>query len=447
MNITLDKKNSTFGSLSIQLEEKDYKPRVQKKLIEYSKQAQIKGFRPGKVPVGLVNQMMGENLKAEEVYKLVSEEINNYIKENKLQIVGQPLPAEKEIGREIDWKSQKEFDFTYELGIVPEFDVEVSPKLKFTKSVISVDDKLINETRENLLNQYGENNEVEVSEDKDFLNGKIVKKGSEDEPKSALIPIDKVQKKEKSKFIGAKAGDEIEFKIKKALDDDLILYVLGIEPADLKSVDGVYSFEVEKVSRQKPAEQNQELYDKLFGPGNVTTEEQFNEKLEESIKNNYEKDSDALLYYDVQDKLIDKAKLSLSADFLKRWILESNKEKITEEDLSKNFDKYEREFKWNFIKSKIASKNEIKVEDPEVREKAFVTLHQQYFGGTPLTPEMEEPFGNFVNNYLKEADGNNYYTIYDQVLSDKIFKYVKENITIKEKSVSLDDFKKIVSKK
>lgn len=448
MEINLKKKNDTFGTISVQVAEADYIGRVDQKLSDYRKQASIKGFRQGKVPMGMIKNMVGDQLLVEEVYKVLSEELNNYIKENDLQIIGEPIPADEEAQSAIDWKSQTEFGFDYIVGLIPEFKVEVSEKIKVTRYAVAVDETAVSDYSDNLRTQYGETKEIDTAEEAAYVGGTVKAVGSEEEPKATLVPIDKLTKKEKAKFIGSKSGDTIVFKPAKAFEEEAhIGHVLGIEKEEIGSVKGEYEVVVDKVTKQVAADLNPEFYAKLFGPGLINTEEEFTAKIEEVLQGGYKRDVDALLFFDIQEKLLDKTKVSVSADFLKKWLVAVNKGELTAETVEADYDKYEREIKWSLIKNKVISDNNINTNDDEIRANAFETLRAQYFGGMEITPEMQEPFNGFVDKYLKENEGKNYYNIYEQVVAEKIFELFQEKVTVKEKAVSADEFKKIVSKK
>ncbi len=401
VEINLKKKNDTFGTISVQIAEADYQGRVDQKLVEYRKQASVKGFRAGKVPVGMIKNMVGEQMLVEEVYKVLSEELNGYIKENDLKIIGEPIPADDSSQGAIDWKTQTTFDFNFVIGLIPEFKVEVTDKVKVNRYAVDVNDKAISEYTENLRSQYSETQEIDAAEEGAFVGGTILAVGSEEEAKTTLVPMDKLTKKEKAKFAGSKIGDTVTFKPAKAFDEDAhIGHVLGLSKEEIGSVKGEYQVVVDKITKQIPSDLNPEFYAKLFGPGLINTEEEFKEKITEVLQGGYKRDVDALLYFDIQEKLLDKTKVSVSADFLKKWLVAANKGEITTETVEKDYDKYEREIKWSLIKNKVVAEHNISTTDEEIKANAFETLRAQYFGGMEITPEMQEPFDGFVDKYL-----------------------------------------------
>ena len=224
-------------------------------------------------------------------------------------------------------------------------------------------------------------------------------------------------------------------------DDNQVAIQTGKTPEESKELKGTVEFKIETISRPVSAELNQEFFDRIFGPGNVKDEEQFREKIEEGISSNYGRETDTLLIRDIQDSLIKDVKASMPDQFLKKWLLETNEE-LTDQDIEKEYESYARELKWNLIKNKIAKDNEVKVEHEEVIETTKNMIRSQ-FGQAATSPQIEENLDSFADNYLKGEEGNNYMKVYNQVQADKIFDLIKEKITISEKNVNIEQFKKL----
>jgi len=444
MQITLNKKDDTFASIKIELGEADYKERVDSKIKDYSKKANIKGFRPGKVPPGMIKSMMGENFMAEEVSKLLNESLNGYIKENDLNIIGEPLPAEEGNDQNIDWKTQKEFNFTYDVGLIPTFKIEVSDKLKYDLYKIEIEDKTLEETIANLLTQNGASETPEEAAAGDFVTGKLTQ---DDYEVHCSLPTAEMKATEVKKFVGAKKEDKVTFDLVKAFNKDTqaIAKALGITDDEAKELKGEFTLEVNIISRNSEAELNQELFDKLFGKDTVKNEEEFNVKLKEVLAENYLKDADSFLFKTIQQDLLKKAKFDLSNEFVERWIKQTNPD-ITEENLKLDFDKYIAELKWSIIKNQLATDADIKVEGDEVRARASYTLNMQYFGGMQLDGEMATNFNQFVDKYLSDNNGKNYYQHFEQVLGDKLFEDIKGKVSLKDKKIKSEAFKKEAEK-
>jgi len=445
VNITLNKQSNTEGILNIKLTESDYLPKVDEKMKEYSRKASIKGFRPGKVPTGVIKKMFGKSILVEEVNHLISHSISDYIKENKLKVLGDPLPNEDK-ARAIDWDNQKDFEFEFQLGMVEDFKVDLSSKVKVTSHPIEVDQNVVDETLNDIKRRYGKVSYPEVSEAGDNLFGEISVKGS-DEKKGSYIAIEKVDKKEQKKFIGLKKEDTVEFDVEKAFADETErARALNMTEEEAKSAKGTYVFHVTSVSRVEPAAINQELFDKVFGNDVVKTEEEFLSKVKETITSNYQRETEHLLDHYIQHYFVDNTKITMPDNFLKTWLKNTSGGQVTDEVLEKEFTQYKESLKWDLIKNQITEEKSITVEGDEVRERAKKMIIDQ-FGGEAIAAQLGSKLDDIANNYLAGQDGKGetFMKIYNQLRHDKIMKVVKDAITINEKKVSLDEFKKIAA--
>ena len=445
MNITLNKQNSTEGSLNIVLTETDYLPKVEEKVKDYSRKASIKGFRQGKVPAGVIKKMFGKSILVEEVNHLISHSISDYIKNNKLKVLGDPIPNEEK-ARTIDWDNQKDFEFEFQIGMVEDFKVDLSTKVKVISHPIEIDQKVIDETITDIKRRYGKVSYPEVSEARDNLFGEISVKGSE-EKKGSYISIEKIEKKEQKKFIGLKKEEVVEFEVEKALADEAErARALNLPEEEAKQAKGTYVFTVTSVSRVETAELNQELFDKVFGSEVVKTEEEFLSKIRETITENYKRETEHLLDHEIQHYFVDNTKISMPDNFLKTWLKNTSAGKVTDEVLEKEFSQYKESLKWDLIKNQITEEKSITVEGDEVREKAKKQIIEQ-FGGESIAAQLGSKLDDIANNFLSGQDGKgeNFMRIYNQLRHEKIMKVVKEAITINEKKVSLDEFKKIAA--
>ena len=444
MNVTLEKKDSTFGNLKVVLTEADYKPKVDNKIKEYAKTAAIKGFRPGKAPLTLINKMYRKNVLVDEVFKLADDSVTNYLKENKLNIVGRPLPSEESQAK-IDFDTQTEFEFVYDLGIVPEFNYALPASHEVYQ--IELNDKIVSETLEGLRKQYGKMINPDKSEEDDFLFGRAKLEGQESDVYSS-IPLNKVTKGELVQFLGVKPEDVLKFDVRAAFSDDnaSISYILGITKEEAAEVKGICEFKVEKISRSALADLDQELFDKVFGKDAVKSEEEFMAKLKEIVGNNYNRETEYFNKFSLKDKVLNDTKLSLSKDFLKRWIEYATEGKTTKDDVEKEFNNYEKEMKWMYIVDKIANEKAIKVETAEVMARTKAMLSSQ-FGNMPMNEEMDKYLDTWADSYLKENKGRNFLNMYDQALNEKVLDHVFESVSKTEKKVSSEEFKKLVEVK
>lgn len=443
MEITLNKKNTTEASIKISLKESDYQTKVDKKVKDYSKKAEIKGFRKGKVPLTMIKNMYGKSILVEEINHMISHGLSDYIKDNKLNIIGEPLPDRSQT-EAIDWDTQKDFEFDYNIGLVDDFEVDLSKKQKIAKNEIKVDKKVIDETIANLKDQYGDMTNPEMSELGDALYGSF-SQAEGDLKSNGIIETKDLGKKEAKQFIGCKKGDKISFDPKKILaSDEQIAQTLGIEANAVKDLVGEVEIEVINVNRKVAAEINQVFFDKIFGKDVVKEEKEFLEKIEESISKNYDKESDYLLERDIRDHFVSKVKMETPNEFLREWLFISNEGKVTKEQIESEFDLYISELKWSLIRNKISEAGKIEVSNDEIKVKAVEVLAEQ-FGGPSVIQQLGDKMDEFADSYLKANDGENYTTIYNQVSSEKVYKHIIDNITINTKKVSLDDFRKLAS--
>lgn len=444
MDITLDKKSKTDGLIKIKLSESDYQPKVEEKIRSYARKANIKGFRQGKVPHGVIKKMFGKSILVEEVNHILSHSVSDYIKDNKLRILGDPLPNQEKANA-IDWDVQKDFEFEFQIGMVDDFQVDVSPKVKLKSYPIEVDKKVIDETLSDLKKRFGDITHPEQSEAIDNLHGQVSEEGSE-APVGAHIEISKLDKKAQQIFTGKKKDEVVEFDINKVFaSDDEIANFLGVTPEEAKSKKGKYSFKITSISRVAPATINQELFDKVFGKDSVKSEEEFINKIRETISGNYKRETDHLLEHEIQHHFVENTKINMPEDFLKSWLKNSGGEKITDEVLEKEFSQYKESLKWDLIKNRIAEEHKINVEAEEVKTRAKEMIMEQ-FGGPAIAAQLGDRLDAIADNYLSDQQGKNFMRLYDQLRNEKVLKTIKDNITVSEKPVSLDEFRKIVEK-
>ncbi len=446
MNITLDKQNATDGLIKITLSESDYQLKVEGKLKDYSRKANIKGFRQGKVPSGVIKKMYGKSILVEEVNHLISHSISDYIKDNKLRILGDPLPNTDK-ARIIDWDNQKDFEFEFQVGLVEEFQYDLSPKVKVKSYSIEVDNKVMDETLADLKQRFGNVSYPELSEATDNLYGEIVAvNGVQVEgeaKKSSYIYIEKIEKKEQKKFIGLKKEDEVEFDISKIFtDENLIAQAINVSPEEAKSATGKFTLKITTISRTEPAENNAEFFDKVFGKEVVKTEEEFLAKVKETISENYKRETDHLLDHEIQHHFVDHTKINMPEKFLKLWLKATSEGKVTDDILDKEFNQYKDTLKWDLVKNKIAEDLKITVETAEVKNKAKAMILQQ-FGGQAFAEQLGDKMDGIADNYLSGQEGKNFINLYNQLRSEKIMRAIRETITLTEKKVSLDEFKKV----
>jgi trigger factor len=443
LEITLNKKGSTEGLIKIKVSQGDYQPHVEEKVKDYARKATIKGFRQGKVPTGVIRKMFGKSILVDEINHLLSHKLSDYIKDNNLKILGEPLPNQEK-STEIDWDVQKDFEFEYQIGLVEDFSYELSPKAKVKAYKIELDNKVIDDTLADLQKRFGNVSYPEISEVQDNLFGELRQKDGEFKREQAFIAVEKIEKKEQSKFIGRKKDDEVEFDIQRIFkDENLVAQLLGSSEEEAKNAQGTYVFKINSISRTEAAEINQELFDKVFGKDAVTNQEEFLNKIKETIGENYKRETDHFLDHHIEDYFLDNTKINIPNDFLKAWLKASSKGEVTDNVLDKEFTGYIRGLKWDLIKNKIADDNGIKVEAEEVKNKAKELIMAQ-FGGQAFAAQFADKLDGIADNYLSNENGQNFMRLYNQLKNEKIIQFIRDKISLDEKKVTVDEFKKIV---
>ena len=442
MNIVLDKKSATEGSIRVSLKEEDYQSLVDKKIKEHSKKAQIKGFRQGKVPISYIQKMYGKSILVEEINTLLSKSLTDYIKENKLNILGDPLP-DLEKAQAIDWDNEKDFDFDYKIGMVDDFKVDLAAKM--TKYEITVDDKAVQKTIGDLKKQFGTMTNPEKSENGDSLFGTLTQVDG-DFVQDMLLETDDLEKKEKKNFIGISKEASVKFDLLKAIKDiHKLSHALSKSEEETKALEGAFEFTVKNVNRKVDAEINQEFFDRVFGKDAVTDEKTFTEKVKTTISENYVRESDMFLDHSVRKQFVENTKMNLPDEFLKDWLFVSNEGKITKEVIDKEYEMYATDLKWTIIQNKISEDNEIKAEHEDVIATAKTMIRAQ-LQQSGMAGQMEDSLDMFVDNYLKGENGNNYMKVFEQSRNEKVLAFVKEKIKVSTKKVDMEKFKDIVSK-
>lgn len=442
MEITLDKHSSNQASIKIKLNEADYQAKVDAKLKDYVKKASIKGFRPGKAPISMVKNMYGVSLLVDEINAILGEALNAYLKEQTFKLLGDPLPVEKE-DNSIDWKTQKEFEFEYRIGFVDGIDLTLDSKIEGTKYSIKVDDKLLNETLDNLKTQYGKSTNPDVSEAGDNIYGDL--KSVEGElSKTLSLPFAKVSKKLADKFIGISKEAVVEFDAKEVKKDEWT-EAFGLEAEELDLAKGALTFTVKNINRTETAEMDQAFFDKIFGPDLVKSEEEFIAKVRETLQSSYDRESKVFTDEELKKVLTEKAKVDLPVDFLKEWLLRANQGKVTQEDVEKEFPIYASQLTWSLISNHLAKENGVQAEHEDVIEKTKEMIREQ-FASSGLGSQMEASMDMFVDNYLKGNEGQNYMNMLTSVQNDKVMALVQEKIKLKEKQISIDEFKELLEK-
>ena len=450
MNIVrkdLDQNNAT---LTLSIEKVDYAEKVDKTLRDYRKKANIPGFRPGMVPTGLVKKMYGKAVTAEEINKLVSDGLYNYIRENNINILGEPLPSETE-QKSIDFETQEVFEFVFDLGLAPEFEVELSKKDKVKFYTITVSDEMIENQVKSYTGRYGKYIQEEVVEEKDMLKGDLLElaDGKVNETglkvKDAALTASYMSDDQKSLFVGAKKGDVITFNPAAAFENEAeISSLLKISKDEAKNISSDFQLKIESITRYHESAIDQEMFDKVYGEGVVANEEEFRAKIKENIQENLVADSEYKFGLDAQEVLVAKFDgLSFPDAFLKRWVLSSN-ENLTAETLEADYSKMIADLKWHLIKDKLAKSSDIKVEAADVEEYAKKVAKAQ-FAQYGMIGMDDEIVANYAKDMMKKEDTLK--NMVDKVAEEKVFAAVKESVKLENKEVSIEEFNKMFEAK
>lgn len=448
MEITRDNIDALNAKLTVKVVEGDYKPAVDAALKDYRKNMTLPGFRPGNVPMTVVKKRVGKAVLAEEINKLLSESLHNYITENKLEVLGQPMPVESDV-EEGDWDNPTEFTFNYEMGLAPEIEVKLD-KVKETYYSIKVDDKMVDEEVKNLARRFGSLSEPEKSEDSDMLMGTFIQLTPEGEileggiMNDGTVSIEFVEdKKTKKALVGLEKGAEVDLDAAKvSRDQEDLSRMLGISAEEVAALPkGDFRFRVNEIRRLAPSEINQELFDKAFGEGNVEDEAGFRARIAENIENALKRDQDWYFKNQLSENLIEHFNPELPDAFLKRWIKATNEKPLTDEQLDTEYPGYAKSVKWQLIEERIARANDVKVEYPEMLDHVKANLAGQYAQyGLPLDEETLEKYAANALSNKEEVQ-----RIFELIREEKVIASAKELIKLKEKSVSIDEFKKLVN--
>lgn len=447
MKISLTNVDKVNGIIEVDITKEDYQPKVDSALKTFRKKANVPGFRPGQVPLGMINKMYGKSILADEINKLVGESIYTYIRENKLNILGEPLPNEEK-QQEIDFDKDENFSFFFDIAMAPEVSLKLSKKDKAPFYNIEVNDEMVDKQIQAYKGNFGKYDKVEEeAKETDLLRGRIselangkVKEGGITVEEGVIMPSYIKDEEEKAKFIGAKAGATITFNPGKAYDGNEaeLASLLQMKKEEMTALPAEFSFEINEITRYKEAELNDELFEKVFGKDNVKTEEEFINKVRETIQAQFGPDSEYKFILDVKELLFEKAgELTFPSAFLKRWMLHSDESRDAAE-LEESFPLIEKDLKFHLIKEQIAKDNDIKVEQEDLKEIAMEAAQAQFaqYGMMGMPAEMVE---NYANELLKGEE--NVRNMFDRAMEKKISAVLKDKITVEEKVISLDDFR------
>lgn len=450
MNVTRQDVDALNAILKVEVKPEDYQDKVKETLNKYRKSANIPGFRPGHVPMGLVQKQYGPGVLSEELNKLVNESLQSFIAENKIEILGNPIPS-KDGGFTGDFNKPADFEFTYEIGLAPEFKVPLSGKNKFDYTKVKIDKKLVDQQIDDLRRRYGKLVSADEVGASDMIMAQFVELNDDDSIKeggimhTSTVSMEFVEdKKVKKALTGSKVGDKhivAPREVSKGGADTAAM--LGIKEEELENVSEKFQMTINEIKQMELAELNTELFDKLFGEGNVKDEKELRARVEADLAGMFSNDSDRMLTRNVYEALIEKTEMELPTDFLKRWIKLSNEKEITDEQIEAEFDGYAKGLKWQLIQGKIFKDNDIKLENDEVidfTKGLIVNNYAQY--GMPA-PEDKELTASAMQVLQNREEANR---VYDMLAEQKLTTYFKDTVKLNEKEISYDEFVELASK-
>jgi trigger factor len=446
MNIVQEKTSELTASLKIQLEKEDYKNKVESALKDLQKKASMPGFRPGKVPMGLVKKMYGKGVLADEVNKILGDSLYSYLKENNLNILGNPLP-DNEKSKEIDWDGQEDFEFYYEIGLAPEINLNFDDAIVVDYHKIKVDEKLIEESIEDIRKRNGNFINPETTEESDVVFGEFAELDGdgiviEDGLKNkSNLYIQYIKDEEtKKSLIGKKIGDSLDLDLVKSVENDTeMASMLGVKKEELEQYGKNYQFTIERISRNEPAELNEELFAKVAPDQDIKDESTFKTFIAEQIQKQYQADVDKNFKNEAIKAILDKLNLALPEEFLKRWLIESNTDnkEITPEQVEKEFVSLTQSFKWQLVENFLIKEFKIDVKHEEVSDylKNYMRMQLRQYG-------QQDPEEEVLNDFVKRIASNQdeLKKVYDQLFEVKVLELLKEKLSLNEKEVTFDEF-------
>jgi trigger factor len=440
MNITKENVDALNAVVKVDIVADDYQAKVTEVLTDYRKKADIPGFRKGHVPMGMIKKQYGKSVMIDEVNKLLQDSLNKFINEEKLDILGNPLPR---VEQDFNWDADT-FSFEFELGLVPEFDVDLSAKNKVKQYNIVATEELLDEEVKNIQTRYGKMSSLDEATAEANITGTFVNEEEGINKKSTFLVSDLKGKKNEKKVIGAKVGDVIELDTKKLFEDDHKLQtVLGVEHDVIHDLDVKVTLTVEEITKTEPADLDKELFDKLFADGSVSTVTELREKIKEDAEKQFQQQGDQQLLNAVQEYLIENTKFDLPAEFLKKWLATAGEKALTAEEAAAEYEKSEKGLRYQLIEAKIMKDNDIKLEYQELVDyaKGFIRQQMAQFGNmNPEEKELDDIAGRILQNQ-EEAQ-----KLQGQLISQKLLTFFKENMTFKTKELSYEDFIKEVYK-
>ncbi|MFM1745641.1 MAG: hypothetical protein RLZZ630_1578 [Bacteroidota bacterium] len=450
MNITQENIDNLNAVLRVQLSPDDYKPRVDEAIKKYKKKVNMPGFRPGHVPESLVRKMYGKSVLVEELNRLVSDSVDKFITDNNLKVLGNPLPkAETELSN--DWEAPKDFEFAFDMALAPQVQLNLPPSHTFLSYDIKVEDSAIDEEVDKLARRYGNYTSPDTTDGDCSVYGSFEQLGSDGNPiegglnNRAFMMLTKIRDEYvRQRFVGASVGAQIVFNPMASIgSDEEVRYLLGIRSGGLESADADFRFTLERINKVEKAAIDQGLFDQVYGEGNVTDEAGFRQRIHDEIAQGYRYESENALQHEIEDVLLNEAALSLPDEFLRRWLKHSN-EKITDEQLDKEYHQYARDLKWRLIENTIYAEQNMEISKEEIESYARNMIIDQYLRYGQAHMLTEDKVVELVQRYL--ANQESVQRVVENLSRRKVFEYMNGIVKKDVKSVTHTEFTDLMSR-
>lgn len=448
MNISKRQNGDLNAIITIEVKPADYQPKVEETIKSYRKTASIPGFRPGHVPAGLIKKKYGKEVLVEELNRLLGNELMNYLRENKIDVLGTPLPVNAP-----DWlliEEGKDYSFDYEIGIAPTVSVKLS-ETKIPYYLVKIDDKMVEDDLSDMRRRYGKFSNPEAAEENSVLYGEFTELQESGEVKeggnvtTTTLSVEMIKdEEERQKFIGAKKEDVVRFNPIKALKNQAEISAMLRIDRKSPAMESDYNFSVKTVNRIEKAELNAELFDKVFGEGAISTEDEFRAKIKEGIASYFEKESDKKLQKDLRSTILSENDISLPDDFLKRMLKSRQEKPVEDHEFEHEYFHLAEDLKWNLIQEKIAADQSISVLKEEIMNTARMMISQQFIQYGVAPPE-DDKLDELVNNYLQKDDNGE--RLDRTILTQKVFDYLKKNLKLNMIEMPYDEFVEKVKEK
>lgn len=454
MNITTHHLDELNAQVSIQLTSEDYIEKINKALKDYQKKMNLPGFRPGKVPIGMVKKMVGKSLLAEELSHMSYNKLVDYLKENNIETLGYPIINMDKTTPFKEDEERNDYQFTYDIGIKPQINVKLDKSVKVDYYTINVDDSVVNQTVENIQIRYGSYIETDTVEEKSSLycelieidaNGVVMENGIKN---NTYIAVDVIKDEEiKKQFMSLKKDSNIQIDIKKLTNNNAteIAAMLNIPREQVEERNSLFDATVLKIEKMQPAALDNELFKKVFFDENVETEEIFREKLVKQLQEKNEKETELKLFLDVKNYILENNKIALPDAFLKKWIQTNNdKKEFTAEDIEKEYDNVQSFIRWDLIVDAMMKENNITIDTEEIKNNIRENLKKYFLRGDDSNEQMKEYLEGMVNKFMENKE--EYHRYERRLINEKLTALFKEKITLNKVEISYDEFNKILEK-